>query len=326
MSATILQPHDDAFTRAAAIITRGGLVAFPTETVYGLGACAFDPEAVAKVFEAKRRPSFDPLIVHLAAIADLPRVCRRVNAAAQLLIDHFWPGPLTLVLPKSADVPAIVTSGLETVAVRMPAHPVARRLIQAAETPLAAPSANRFGRLSPTTAAHVAEQLGQDIDLILDGGPCPIGVESTIIDLSGDRPMLLRPGGIAREDLEKFVGQIAIAPLNPTPQAPGQLPSHYAPRTPLKILVDHAAPLPSTSARVGLLAFKAGRERREGCARQEILSAAGDLREAAQRLFACLHRLDEAGLDVIYAEPLPEIGLGQAIMDRLRKAEGATRE
>jgi L-threonylcarbamoyladenylate synthase len=226
-----------------------------------------------------------------------------------------------LVLPKADAVPGIVTAGLPTVAIRMPAHPIALRLIEEADTPIAAPSANLFGFLSPTTAEHVRKQLDGKVDMILDGGKCPVGVESTILDLTGQEPIVLRPGGLAIEDIEKAIGKVRIAVHTPErPQSPGQLPRHYSPRTPMIILEVNNVRVPS-GKKVGLLAFK-----RSGNVLPydvvEVLSPNGDLREAAANLFSCLHRLDRAGLDIIYAEPVPETGLGLAIMNRLRKAAG----
>lgn len=303
---------------AAEIIRNGNLVAFPTETVYGLGADALQGPACAKIFAAKNRPFFDPLIVHIAEAGWLEELCAQFDDRARRLVEKFWPGPLTLVVPKTERVPDIVTAGLPSVAVRMPNHAVALDLIRKAQTPLAAPSANPFGYLSPTTAQHVAEQLGGKVDLILDAGPCPLGVESTILDLSGKMPQLLRPGGLPVEALERELGKIAISPSNPgTPLAPGQLPRHYAPRTPVEILA-HDSKFPE-GVKAGLLAFQAPAAGRP-FAKIEVLSDRGDVQEAAANLFACLHRLDRAGLDKIYAEPVPEIGLGRAIMDRLRKA------
>jgi L-threonylcarbamoyladenylate synthase len=233
-------------------------------------------------------------------------------------MERFWPGPLTLVLPKAPGVPDLATSGLPTVAVRMPAHPVALSLIRAAGFPLAAPSANPFGRLSPTSAAHVRAHFEAGIELILDGGPCAVGVESSIVSLAGETPALLRAGGIPREALEEVLGPMAAAPAAAArPQAPGQLPGHYAPRTPLRIVAEGEA-LPEGESRAGYLGFRKGPGR--PCAAVEILSPGGDLREAAANLFACLHRLDAAGADRIWAEAVPETGLGAAIMDRLRKA------
>jgi L-threonylcarbamoyladenylate synthase len=305
---------------AAEIIRNGNLVGFPTETVYGLGASALHAPACAKVFAAKNRPQFDPLIVHVADLAWLERLCAQLDARARHLAEEFWPGPLTLVLPKTELVPDLVTAGLPNVAVRMPDHPVALELIRAAQTPIAAPSANPFGYLSPTTAQHVAAQLGNKVDLILDGGPCAIGVESTILDLSGVRPRLLRPGGLPLETLEQAIGKIEVYRQDfHRPLAPGQLPSHYAPRTAVEFMTSD---IKFTSGKkVGLLAFQTPAESLP-FEKIEILSPRGDLQEAAASLFSCLHRLDDAGLEVIYVEAVPEIGLGRAIMDRLRKAAG----
>jgi L-threonylcarbamoyladenylate synthase len=320
----VLPPTPDALRRAAAALRAGGLVAFPTETVYGLGARAHDPAALARIFEAKRRPFFDPLILHVADQEQFESLLApegRRDARARRLAERFWPGPLTLVLPKAADVPEIATSGLATVAVRMPAHPVALALIRAAGFPLAAPSANPFGRLSPTTAAHVQAHFEAGIELILDGGPCAVGVESTIVSLAGETPMLLRAGGIPREAIEAVIGPVAVGPAAADkPLAPGQLPGHYAPRTPLRITGGEAVS-GTEGKRLGYLAFRSAPVGTQGAmAAVEILSPAGDLREAAANLFACLHRLDAAGLDLILAEAVPETGLGMAILDRLRKA------
>lgn len=309
--------------QAATFIRAGGLVAFPTETVYGLGADALNPMAVAKIFEVKNRPRFDPLIVHIADVSLMEKLCTLGDERARKLIDRFWPGPLTLVLPKSEIVPEIVTAGLPTVALRMPAHPVALALIREAGTPVAAPSANPFGYLSPTTAEHVKEQLGEKVDMILDGGPCQVGVESTIINLSQPEAVLLRPGGLPLEQIEQTIGKVRIAATDSSrPQAPGQLPRHYSPRTPLRILMGDTPRIPE-GKRVGLLAFRHPSENLP-YERIEVLSPAGDLKEAAVNLFACLHKLDRAGLDVIYAEPVPAVGLGRAIMDRLMKAAAGT--
>jgi L-threonylcarbamoyladenylate synthase len=305
---------------AAEIIRNGNLVAFPTETVYGLGADALNATACAKIFAAKNRPYFDPLIVHLADLGWLEKLSAQFDERGRRLAEKFWPGPLTLVVPKTDVVPEIVTAGLPSVALRMPNHPLALELLRAAQTPIAAPSANPFGYLSPTTAEHVAEQLGNKIDLILDGGPCPIGVESTILDLTQEKPRLLRPGGLPLEMLEPLVGKIDIYQSgNERPLAPGQLPSHYAPRTPVAFLnADFKFP---ADQKAGLLAFQTPIENLP-FAKIEILSPAGNLAEAAANLFSCLHRLDRAGLQIIFVEPVPETGLGSAIMDRLRKAAG----
>ncbi len=303
---------------AAEIIRNGNLVSFPTETVYGLGADALAAQACAKIFAVKNRPYFDPLIVHLADVDWLAKLCTQFDERARLLTERFWPGPLTLVVPKTDLVPDIVTAGLPYVALRMPDHPVALELIRTAHTPIAAPSANPFGYLSPTTAQHVADQLGAKVDLILDGGPCPVGVESTILDLSTKTPRLIRPGGVPWEALVQVMGEIEVLASNPLrPLGPGQLPSHYAPRTPVQFLPNDLK-FPGDQ-RAGLLAFETPSGNLP-FARIEILSPSGDVQEAAANLFSCLHRLDRAGLDVIYVEPVPEIGLGRAIMDRLRKA------
>lgn len=316
----ILPVTDEAIRRAASLLREGKIVAFPTETVYGLGACALNPKVVVRIFEVKERPFFDPLIVHVATLEMAEELCHiSADPRALRLVERFWPGPLTLVLPKKSVVPDIVTAGLPTVGVRMPAHPVALALIREAQVPVAAPSANLFGRLSPTLALHVARQLGDRVDLILDGGKCPIGVESTVLEL-GEEPVLLRPGGIPLEDIERVIGKVRTSPSRGIPRSPGQLPSHYAPRVPLRIVLQETPP---PGLRVGLLAFREVKHP-EYFAKVEVLSSSGDLREAAANLFTCLHRLEEADLDLIFAEPVPEVGLGRAIMDRLRKAEGKT--
>jgi len=321
----------EAVRLAAAILRRGGIVAFPTETDYGLGATALAARAVARLFEATGRPRFDPLIVHIAEPAQLELLAERIPDAARRLAERFWPGPLTLVLPKLATVPDIVTSGLDTVGVRVPDHPLARALIREAGTPVAAPSANLFGQTSPVTAEHVRGQLGDRVDAVLDGGPCRVGIESTIVSFGeGERPRVLRLGGVAVEDLEAVIGPVDIG--RPTsspgaeerPLAPGDLPRHYAPaRTPL-VLAERNAPAPA-GKRVGLLSLK-GRGDTGGFAQVEVLSSLGDLREAAAALYAALRRLDASGLDLIVAELAPEEGLGRAINDRLRRAAGSPLE
>jgi L-threonylcarbamoyladenylate synthase len=305
--------------QAARVIHRGGLVAFPTETVYGLGADTFQPLAVARIFEVKRRPHFDPLIVHVARHEDVEKLVVDVPAEAWTLANRFWPGPLTLVLQKKERVPDIVTAGLPTVAVRMPNHPLALDLIRESGSPIAAPSANLFGYLSPTTAQHVREQLGGEVDLVLDGGPCQIGVESTILSFLEEKPRLLRPGGLSLEEIESVIGPVEVsASKESRPVSPGMLPKHYAPRTP--IVVDQQARGDSyRNKRVGLLSFR-GPQGSLSFQHVEVLSEQGDLRQAAANLFAALRRLDASNLDLIVAEPIPETGLGLAIMDRLRRA------
>lgn len=305
----------DSIARAAVRLREGGVVAFPTETVYGLGALAFDARAVARIFEIKGRPSFDPLIVHVADRSMLREVVTAVPAAAEVLIERFWPGPLTLVLPKRPAVPGLVTAGLSTVAVRMPEHPVARALLEAVGAPLAAPSANPFGRLSPTRAEHVAQMLGDRVDLILDGGPTTYGIESTIVALE-PRPALLRPGAITLEQIEAAIGPLERVTRPSEVRAPGQLAQHYAPATPLRVIDPRRVP-ESERLRAGVLSLC---EAYEGYSASRILSRRGDLREAAANLFEMLHELDVLNLERIDAAPVAESGLGLAIMDRLRRA------
>jgi len=301
---------------ACRFLGAGEPVALPTETVYGLAADALQADAVLKIFEAKERPFFDPLIVHLPDLDWLDRLTAVPSYDAALvrrLTERFWPGPLTLVLPRRELVPDVVASGLPTVALRMSAHPVFRAVVAAFGRPLAAPSANRFGRISPTAAAHVMSELAGRIRLVVDGGPTTHGVESTIIAVAGGRIEILRSGPVTREELAGFA-EVTAPGVVAKPVAPGQLKSHYAPRTPLCLAAN---PQPVPGKRCGLLAWK---KAVPGFEAVEVLSANGDLREAATHLFAALRRLDEAGLDLIVAEPVPETGLGVAIMDRLRKA------
>ena len=319
--AKLLDASDPAaIEEAARIIRHGGLVAFPTETVYGLGADACNPLAVARIFEAKRRPRMDPLIVHVADAESARLYGHFPEGVATALMRRFWPGPLTLVVPKSERVPPIVTAGLATVAIRMPAHDAALALIRTSGCALAAPSANPFGRISPTEAGHVAEQLAGRIDLILDGGRCAVGVESTVLALTGKYPRILRAGGVPPEALQDVLGPLGWPTGTPNrPQAPGQLTRHYATSTPLEILNEgdrRAEPLPGE--RVGLLALTPPKHP-EKYAIVEVLSESGDLRMAAANLFAALHRLDKGQLDRLVAHALPEQGLGFAIMDRLRR-------
>lgn len=319
-----IQPASTASVdRAAALIRAGGLVALPTETVYGLGANALDPRAAARIFEAKNRPSFDPLIVHLPTAEAAFDLVESAPAAAQVLADRLWPGPLTLVLPRGPRIPDIVVSGLPGVAVRVPSHPVAQALLAAARVPIAAPSANRFGSISPTTAAHVFQELGENVDLILDGGPCEHGLESTVISFMEEQPVLLRPGGMPAETIEDLIGPLARRPRDASRiQAPGMLDRHYAPRTPMTLHRPGVAFEPA-GRRVGLLTLRLPQAEpgyAANFAMIEELSPAEDLRQAAANLFAAMRRLDAAGLDLIYAHPVPEQGLGLAINDRLRRA------
>jgi L-threonylcarbamoyladenylate synthase len=321
--------HPGAIDEAAALIAEGQVVAFPTETVYGLGANALDARAVARIFEAKERPEFDPVIVHLADAAEVAAHAHPDDAAdprLAALAERFWPGPMTIVIRKQAHIPDLVTAGLPTVGLRVPSHPVAQHLIRAAGVPIAAPSANRFGRVSPTTAGHVRSGLGGRIPLILDGGPTPVGLESTIVMLAAGRAVLLRSGGVTAEEVEAVIGPLDRLDETDIHErlAPGRLPTHYAPATPLEILPPEM-PVVTTGERVGLLAVDAtgaGRAAELGgpFATVQVLSATGEAVEAASRLFAALHALDAAGLDRIVAQPMPEHGLGRAINDRLRRA------
>lgn len=315
----ISHPSRGVMRKATAIIRSGGIVAFPTETVYGLGADAFNPLAVARIFEAKGRPLFDPLIVHIADLSQMGRLAVTIDRRAGRLAGRFWPGPLTMVLPKNDLVPDIVTAGLDTVAVRMPDHLIARDLIIGSGTPIAAPSANRFGYISPTKAAHVLDQLGDRVDMIIDGGDCAVGVESTIIKLVGDRSVILRPGGVPVEEIEAVIGPVERGPeAMKGPEAPGQLPSHYSPSIPV-YLAASIREIDFSKDDAGYLLFKKPVfDIPEN--RTEILSAEGDLKEAAANLFSSLHRLDRMNIRVIIAEAVPEQGLGLAIMDRLRRA------
>ena len=315
----LLPATEENIRLAASVIRRGGLVAFPTETVYGLGADALNPEAVARIYEAKGRPRFDPLIVHVASREDVRRLVEKVPEEARLLMDRFWPGPLTLVLPKRDVVPPITTAGLPTVAVRMPDHPVALRLIRYSGTPIAAPSANPFGYVSPTTARQVAETLGERVDVILDAGRTPIGVESTIIAFSGEEVLLLRPGGLPVEEIERVLGRRVKPYVEGKVLAPGTLKRHYSPRTRVVILRgwEDYYRLRARYGRV-LLILPRPVHGIEGDVR--FLSETGDLREVAANLFATLYDVDRLGYDILAVMPVPEVGLGRAIMNRLRKA------
>ncbi|WP_025619037.1 L-threonylcarbamoyladenylate synthase [Salinispora cortesiana] len=311
-------PADSGAAEAAAILRAGGLVALPTETVYGLGANALDAPAVARIFAAKARPSFDPLISHLAEAAELEKLVGTVPAAVAVLAERFWPGPLTLIVDRPSVIPPIVTSGLETMAVRVPDHAATRELIAAAGVPVAAPSANRFGQLSPTRAEHVVAGLGAAVDVVLDGGPTRCGIESTIVDARGDRPVVLRLGALPVESLQEAVGPVLVRPgSSGQPVAPGTLAAHYAPRTRLRLATD-VEPSDGGAARRGFLGFRGAPV--GDWAAVEVLSSRGDLTEAAARLFDALHRLDGAGVDEILVEPVPEVGVGRAINDRLRRA------
>lgn len=307
--------------RAAALLRQGELVAIPTETVYGLAANAFLEEAVVKIFEAKNRPAFDPLIVHSYNLEAFKEIAAALPDTAYKLAEAFMPGPLTLILPRSKKVPLLVTSGHDSVGVRIPDHPLTLNLLRKLDFPLAAPSANPFGYVSPTTAQHVNQQLGERIPYILNGGSCQVGIESTIISLTGREPEILRLGGLALEDIERVLGKpvkyVKISSSNP--QAPGMLSSHYAPRK--KIIIGNIAQLLQqyNLTEVGVLSFNKKFENIP-VAQQVQLTQTGRVQEAARNLFSALRYLDEQPIEIIVAEFVPDEGLGRAVNDRLRRA------
>lgn len=309
----ILDPTPAAIETAARTLREGGLVAFPTETVYGIGADATNDRAVTGIYEAKGRPQFNPLIVHVPSVVEAARHARLDDVATQLA-QRFWPGPLTIVLPRRPEsrVSWLATAGLETVALRCPSHPVAQALLKAFGGPVAAPSANPSGTVSATTARHVAEGLGDRIPVILDGGTCALGLESTIIGLAGNQPTLLRPGAIARSDIEAITGPLGRADDHETaPHSPGRLKRHYATHKPLRLNADRVA------ANEALLAFGAPLH---GAGLVANLSESSNLAEAASRLFALLRHLDQSSASAIAVMPIPRHGLGEAINDRLERA------
>lgn len=305
---------------AIQILKKDDLVAIPTETVYGLAGNAFSEEAVVKIFEVKNRPSFDPLIVHVASIEEAEKMVLNIPLLAKELAAKFWPGPLTLLLRKQGIIPDIVTSGLDTVAIRIPDHPITLELLKSLGFPLAAPSANPFGYVSPTTIKHVNDQLGDKIPYILDGGDCHIGIESTIIGFQNDKPEVYRLGGIAVEDIESVIGPVDVKHHSSSrPLAPGTLESHYAPgkRVELRdtVVLDPSA----DPGQIGLIRFMdlySGIPEKN----QVILSGSGNLKEAAKNLFSALRQMDEMDVKYIIAESVPDYGLGRAINDRLRRA------
>lgn len=306
--------------KAARLLKRGKLVAIPTETVYGLAANAFNEEAVLSIFEAKNRPHFDPLIVHSSSAEWVKQHVANFPPMAQTLMDEFWPGPLTLVLPKKPVVPDVVTSGLDSVAVRVPQHPMTQDLIRLLDFPLAAPSANPFGYVSPTTARHVEDQLGDKVDYILDGGSTTVGLESTIIGFEEAKPVVYRLGGLSIDVIEELIGPVGMGlNMSSDPKAPGMLKSHYAPGKPLYFGNPGEMITEFEGKRIGFLGFMTRLEFLPPN-RQLLLSPHGDLHEAAMNLFAFMRQFEKLPVDVILAEQLPEIGLGKAINDRLRRA------
>jgi len=310
---------------AKAALEAKELVAIPTETVYGLAANALDEEAVRKIFVLKQRPSFNPLIIHIHSADELDQVAQDIPPLARVLADSFWPGPLTLVLKKNPLVPDLVTAGKSTVGVRVPNHPLTRSLLAQLAFPLAAPSANPFGSISPTQANHVLNYFPVGLELVLDGGPCDMGIESTIIGFDGNRPVLYRHGSVALEELEAIVGPIALHTHNDaSPEAPGMLGKHYAPTTRLMLSDDVASLLPQfPGKKIGVLLFKEALPSAELVV-QEVLSTQGSLREAAGNLYSAMHRLDQLKLDLLIAEIFPAWDIGVALNDRLARA-AATR-
>ncbi|MBK6947781.1 MAG: threonylcarbamoyl-AMP synthase [Haliscomenobacter sp.] len=306
--------------RAARLLREGALVAIPTETVYGLAGNAFSETAVAEIFAVKQRPAFDPLIVHAGSLDRLQTLAADFPPEARRLAEAFMPGPLTLLLPKSDLIPDLVTAGSPNVALRIPNHPMTLNLLNLLEFPLAAPSANPFGYISPTTAQHVGQQLGSKIPYILDGGPCRVGLESTIVGFNGPQAVIYRKGGIPVEAIEEIAGPVLVmAHSSSDPMAPGMLKSHYAPKVPLRLGNLDEMIRENRHLRLGILSFQRVFPRLpRDC--QVVLSENGDFTEAARRLFAGMRYLDELPIDLILAEPLPEEHLGRAINDRLRRA------
>ncbi len=305
--------------RAKEFLDISEVIAIPTETVYGLAGNCLDTKAITRIFEAKQRPYFDPLIAHFSSISQVKKFVREFPESAEKLAKKFWPGPLTLILKKKDIIPDLVTSGLDTVAVRVPNHPLTLKLLKTVKYPLAAPSANPFGYVSPTEAFHVQAQLGEQIDYILDGGSCQVGIESTIISFNNRDIVINRLGGVSLEEVEKVVGKVKInAFSNSKPMAPGMLSNHYAPLT--KIVIGDIEKLAKENEGMnyGILSFQ--KMYIKGDSRQYVLSEDGDVNEAAANLFSALRKLDNLELDVIIAELVPEYGLGRAINDRLTRA------
>jgi L-threonylcarbamoyladenylate synthase len=336
-------PNLTHIQEAAEILRQGGVVAFPTETVYGLGADGLNPEAVAKIFKAKGRPADNPLIMHVAQQKEIDLLAREIPPLAERLMELFWPGPLTLILPKSRCVPDIVTAGLDTVAVRMPAHPIALAFLKAARVPVAAPSANLSGKPSPTIGTHVLKDLAGKIDAVVDGGKTSVGLESTVLDLTSDPPVILRPGGVTLEQLQEVLGEVVLDPAirgeylidGLVPRAPGMKYAHYAPRA--KVFLVEGEPWQvalkmkelveqhkAEGKRVGIICTEEMlflcREMVPQPDHYETLGPGEDLGEVASRLYSALRNCDRYHLDVVFAQVFPENGMGVAIMNRLRKA------
>lgn len=338
MQTELLPVNDESLSRAGELIRAGGLVAFPTETVYGLGANALDADAVRRIFEAKGRPGDNPLIVHISRVDQLsPLITGAPSPAARALMDACWPGPMTLIFPKSPAVPAEVTAGLDTVAVRFPVHPAARSLIEAARRPIAAPSANRSGRPSPTTAAHVLEDMDGRVPLILDGGACAVGLESTVIDVTGDTPRILRPGGVTPERIAEICGGVTVddAVLRPLregerPRSPGMKYRHYAPTGALTIVQGGADAVAGKIRMLYDAALAGGKSplilaldgHIDAYGDRRCLSLGADAEAMARSMFARLRDADALGADAIFSEAIPTDGVGLAVMNRLERAAG----
>ena len=308
-------------SRAVALLEQGEVVAIPTETVYGLAANIFDEAAIRKIFEVKQRPLFNPLIVHVHSSVEVEKIAAEFPGKAQLLAQHFWPGPLTLILKKKSVVPDLITAGKDTVAVRVPNHPVTQALLRELPFPIAAPSANPFNRISPTQAAHVEAYFNENIPMILEGGACQKGIESTIVGFENDQVIVYRLGSLALEKIEEVVGPVQLKNQKESaPEAPGMLSKHYSPQTDMILVNDAKTYLrDSTSRRIGVLRFRTGAALDDSI-HLEVLSASGDLSEAAANLYQSLHKLDRLGLDLIIAERFPDHGLGKTINDRLERA------
>ncbi len=307
-------------SEAVKYLELGDVIGIPTETVYGLAGNALNENAILKIFEVKNRPKFDPLIVHVASLERAKDFVVEFPYKALQLAKQFWPGPLTLLLAKKANVPDLLTAGSQRVAIRIPNHPLTRQMLEKLAFPVAAPSANPFGYVSPTTAQHVEDQLGTKIPFILDGGPCAVGLESTIIGFEAEKPIIYRLGGIKLEDLEACVGKVKLnLNLSSNPLAPGMLKTHYAPIK--KIHVGRVTELATKyqHKKIGIISFKEDYSHLNG-ATQIILSKQGDLNEAAKNLFGALRKMDQADIDLIITQRFPEEGLGKAINDRLRRA------
>ena len=311
----------NSVSSAAQFLKEGKLVAIPTETVYGLAANALDPIAVSKIFEAKERPSFNPLILHVSGISEVEKYTRSFPKKARKLAEHFWPGPLSLLLEKKDLVPDLVTAGMPTVVVRVPRHPMTLDLLKQLDFPLAAPSANKFKSISPTLPVHVERSLGDRLDYILDGGPSTIGVESTIVDCRADDPVILRFGGIEKEAIEAVVGEVQVRiKSHSNPQVPGQMDQHYSTRKPL-IIIDNLNEIPDEYRNKKVSTIRLSNEVPQGEGHHYTLApATGTLNEAATHLFRIMHQADEDESEVILAEPVPSQGLGLAINDRLERA------